>query len=258
MKPWDLLETSMLFLGIDLGWQSQPSGLCCLRWTAAGLDLVALDRLADPAAVLAWVDGWLPAHTMGGIAVDAPTLIPNQTGMRVCDRLAHRHFGRYHAGCYPANRNLPFAERTLAFGRSLEERGFAHAPQIQPQQPQRFQIEMFPHPAMVRLFRLPRILKYKKGRIADRQVALTQLRHCLLTHLPAHDPPLHLTEALLPSVPTTGATLKALEDQLDSVICAYAAAYWWHWGAARNQVLGTAETGYIVIPDPDSAAQSLS
>jgi predicted RNase H-like nuclease len=31
-----------------------------------------------------------------------PTLIPNATGMRLPDKLTHKHFRRYHAECYPA------------------------------------------------------------------------------------------------------------------------------------------------------------
>ena len=46
----------------------------------------------------------------------------------------------------------------------------------------------------------------------------------------------------------TGAQLKAIEDKLDSLICAYIGAYWWYWGTKRNLVLGDRTTGYIVIP----------
>jgi len=46
----------------------------------------------------------------------------------------------------------------------------------------------------------------------------------------------------------TGTTLKAVEDQLDSLICAYIGAYWWYWGEPRNQVLGDRASGYIIVP----------
>ncbi len=238
----------MKFLGIDLGWRSQPSGLCCLEWRSPQLQLLALDRLDAIDDVLAWVDRQIGPQQPAGIAVDAPTLIPNETGMRLCDRLTHKHFGRYHAGCYPANLGSPFAERTVNFGLSLEQRGFIHAPTIQPQQPQRYQIEVFPHPATIHLFGLPRILKYKKGRLADRRVELQKLRHYLLTVLPSLEPALPLAESQLPEIPLGGTALKQVEDQLDSLICAYVAAYWWYWGLERNLVLGDRTTGYIVIP----------
>jgi len=52
----------------------------------------------------------------------------------------------------------------------------------------------------------------------------------------------------LPDIPTSIATLKALEDQLDALLCAYIGAHWWYWGIERNLVLGDRTTGYIVIP----------
>jgi predicted RNase H-like nuclease len=251
----------MKFLGVDLGWQSQPSGLCCLSWQQQKLRLLHLNRLADIPDVLACIDTWVGTGESAIIAVDAPTLIANPTGMRLADRLAHKHFGRYHAGCYPANLNRPFAQRTVEFGLSLEARGFVHAPMITPKQPGRHQIEVFPHPAIVHLFGLNQILKYKKGRLAERRAELIRYRNYILTVLPTLEPQLdflNLTDTLeallLFDVPQTGVALKALEDQLDSLICAYVAAHWWYWGQERNWVLG-AETpevccveGYIVVP----------
>lgn len=242
---------STKFLGIDLGWQSGASGLCCLSWREGQLRLLDLSRLDAIADILAWVDGWVPEPESGVIAVDAPTLISNPTGMRLPDRLAHKYFGRYDAGCYPANLARPFAERTVGFGRSLEARGFVHAPDLQPQQSGRYQIEVFPHPATVRLFRLQRILKYKKGKLAHRRLELGKLRQHLLQDLPALEPPLIFSEdTTLPEIPDKGTELKAVEDRLDSLTCAYVAAHWWYWGRDRNQVLGDRANGYIIIPDP--------
>jgi predicted RNase H-like nuclease len=239
------------FLGIDFGWRSQPSGLCALHWQDGALHLGDLRRVEVLPEIFAWVDEQMPEGVTGGIAVDAPTLIPNETGMRLCDRLAHRYFGKYHAGCYPANLGSPFAERTLALGRGLEDRGFAHAPRLEAKQPGRFQVEVFPHPAMIHLFKLDRIIKYKKGKVAERRSELSRLRQCILTHLPVHNPSLMLPADALPVVPQRGIDLKHLEDRLDSLICAYVAAHWWAWGDARNQVLGDETTGYIIVPDPE-------
>jgi predicted RNase H-like nuclease len=49
-------------------------------------------------------------------------------------------------------------------------------------------------------------------------------------------------------MPLKGTPLKALEDQLDSLICAYVAAHWWYWGAERNMSLGNLTEGYIIVP----------
>ncbi|MBC1219499.1 DUF429 domain-containing protein [Nostoc sp. UCD121] len=241
----------MKFIGIDLGWRSQPSGLCCLEWIDGQLQLLDLDRKEAIADILTWIDRSVQPDEPAIIAVDAPTLIPNATGSRLPDKLSHKYFGKYHAGCYPANQNLPFSDRTINFGLELESRGFAHAPTIEPQKLSRYQIEVFPHPAIVNLFNLERILKYKKGRLIERRLELIKLQNYLLDILPSLSPPLRSLRlcGLFPlEIPTTGAALKATEDKLDSLICAYVAAYWWYWGEQRNLVLGDRTTGYIIIP----------
>lgn len=249
----------MRFIGVDLGWQSGASGLCCLALdgnssrNSTSLVLKALDRQATVEEVLLWIDEMAPADEPAVVAVDAPTLIPNETGMRVPDRLAHKHFGKYHAGCYPANLGRPFAARLVKFGRDLEARGFVHAPTIEAKKIGRYQVEVFPHPAMVQLFNLPKILKYKKGRLAERRIGLGELRSHILTQLPQQYPPLRIND--LPAIPEKGKDLKALEDKLDSIICAYVAAHWWIWGSDRNYVLGNLQDGYIVVPCPPNAPE---
>jgi predicted RNase H-like nuclease len=95
----------MKFIGIDLGWISGASGLCCLNWHNNSLHILDLTIEIEIQAILAWLDDWTKTTEPALIAVDAPTLIPNQTGMRLPDKLTHKYFGRYHAGCYPANLN---------------------------------------------------------------------------------------------------------------------------------------------------------
>ncbi len=238
----------MRFLGIDLGWQTGPTGVCCLQLKADHLSLLALDRLATHGDVLTWIRHQAPASAM--VAVDAPTIIPNPTGMRQPDRLAHKYFGKYHAGCYPANQASAFAPKLLAFSQALTDQGFDHAPTLTPQRPGRYQIEFFPHPATVHLFGLDRIIKYKKGPIAQRRQELARLRSLMLHHLPKHTPHLAIAMEDLPPIPERGPALKAVEDQLDSILCAYGAAHWWYWAHQRNQVLGSLAAGYIIVPAP--------
>ena len=242
----------MKFIGVDFGWSSGASGLCCLEWKNNSLEIVDLRTLLKIEDILAWIDCWTSASLPALIAVDAPTIITNQTGMRLCDKLTHKHFGRYHAGCYPANLGLKFAPRTTGFGKSLLAKNFHHAPTIKPQQLGRYQIEVFPHPATINLFGLKKILKYKKGRLAHRQQELSKLRSYITKVLPNLEPALSLDS--LNEIPEiaqkqTGKELKAIEDLLDSLLCAYVAAHWWYWGESeqKNLVLGNLETGYIII-----------
>ena len=242
----------MKFIGVDLGWKTGESGLCFLEWNNSQLQVIDITRRLSLAEILDWIENHVSSEEGAMIAVDAPLLIPNATGTRLCDRLTHKYFGRYHAGCYPANLGRPFAERTVRFGKNLETRGFNHAPSLEAQKIGRYQIEVFPHPAMIHLFQLSRILKYKKGNLAEKKTELQRLRHYIQTILPNLTPALDLTDFPLLSLTLslTGKQLKAIEDQLDSLICAYIGAYWWYWGTEKNWVLGDRETGYIVVPSP--------
>ncbi|NEQ96547.1 MAG: DUF429 domain-containing protein [Cyanothece sp. SIO2G6] len=244
----------MKCFGIDLGWSSGASGLACLTWLNGQIAGIEFAHLMELEQIFSWIDQRLEPSESAVVAVDAPTLIPNQTGMRLCDRLAHQYLGKYHAGCYPANRNRPFAQRTLAVGLQLEQRGFVHHPHLNQQTPKgRYQLEVFPHAAMLHLFQLDQILKYKKGRLAERRPELVRFRQFILDVFPQLQPPFAPNmqwAALLPAIPDKGREMKAVEDQLDSLICAYTAVHWWYWGLKRNWVLGDRTTGYIVVPTP--------
>lgn len=72
----------MKFLGIDLGWTSGESGLCCLVWDNQQLQILEIDRKQDVNDqdvnyILTWVDLWLPKSDPGAIAVQGSST--NQT-----------------------------------------------------------------------------------------------------------------------------------------------------------------------------------
>lgn len=246
----------MKFIGIDLGWVSGASGLCCLEWTGSRLQLLQLNCIQELELIWLWLERWVAESESAVVAVDAPTIIPNTVGMRTPDKLTQKYFSRFHAGCYPANLNRPFAQRTIQVGKQLEAYGFQHAPTIEPQRPGRYQIEVFPHPAMIHLFKLQQILKYKKGTIAVRRPQLSKLRRLIKAVLPSLEPSLNLERYNYQWTKTAigqkigGKQMKIIEDQLDSLICAYVAAYWWYWGTERNWVLGDRAQGYIIVPAP--------
>ena len=231
------------FLGVDLGWYGKPTGLASIEATRSGLRLRNVVRLQPVDEILDWIQ--LEAgNGTSMIAVDAPLVIRNATGIRPAERDLNRDFRKFHAGCHAANLGRPFAQNVTRFSRRLEALGFLHGASITPRQPGRFQIEVHPHAASVSLFELDRIVKYKRGRRDEKAKELRRLRRLMLTHLPELDPPLSLR---LPSVPATGNT-KPVEDQIDAVLCAYIGAHWWRWAARKNRLYGSAADGYIVVP----------
>lgn len=225
------------FIGVDLGWYGKPSGLASLDWRGGRLVQTKIARLHAVEEILNWIDSEAGANAVVG--VDAPLVIPNATGIRPAERELNRDFRRFHAGCHAANLGRPFAQYVTAFSCLLRERGFLHGTTIKRREAGRFQIEVHPHSAMVALFGLDRIVKYKKGRRQERSKELARLRQLILS-LPDLD-------VDLPEIPAIG-NLKPVEDMIDAVLCAYIAANWWRWSRTQNRVYGTAEEGYIVVP----------
>jgi len=230
------------FLGIDLGWYGKPTGVARLALCGSVLETLQVDRIEGAAAVIEWIEA--AAGTDCVVAVDAPLVIRNASGIRLAERELNKEFRRYDAGCHAANLGRPFAANVTGFSARLEELGFGQGAFEAARAAGRFQIEVHPHAATIRLFGLEQIVKYKRGLRAERARELGRLRRLMVQRLPALDPP---CLPRLPAVPRSG-PLKPAEDQIDAVICAYIAAHWWHWGSARNMVYGDADTGSIVVP----------
>jgi predicted RNase H-like nuclease len=113
-------------------------------------------------------------------------------------------------------------------------------------QPPRLAAEVYPHPAMVRLFRLPRIIKYKKGPVAARRLEFRRLQRLIAALLATEFPFLALdadTPALL-AAPWT----KPVEDRTDALFCALIALWHVHYAGTRSEIIGDLATGFILLP----------
>jgi predicted RNase H-like nuclease len=227
------------------------TGLCALN-TDGIMDSTRLRTLHD-------IVDWVKPFTEGDciVAIDAPLIVGNRTGCRPCERLISRCFGRYHASAHSSNLgNRSF--RTGGRARELAERlELDTDPHFGPGTRVRRAIEVYPHTALVALFDLPLILKYKskRGRTAAARQIEFALFVSLLESLSAVEPAMDvrmckqwpgLVREL--ATATTGAALDRAEDELDGYVCAYIGLYYWTYGVERCRVLGDAESGYIVTP----------
>jgi predicted RNase H-like nuclease len=240
------------FIGIDLAWKSEhyPTGATVLRESVDG---AVLADVAPPLRSLHAVMEYVRAHETRPcvIAIDAPLIIPNATGQRACERLVGQRYGARHASCHTSNRTLYPDAASVRLAHALAERGFAHAPEHQ-QTTTAVMLEVYPHAAMVALYDLPQIVKYKKGRIVDRRTGVRRLQQ-LLGLLTIQDPPLVANDALeellgRPVAALAGQALKDYEDSLDALICAYIAYHYWTWGGKRTEMFGDVSSGYIANP----------
>ena len=210
--------------------------------------MTQFDCLTEPDDIIQWADD--TAGNNAVIGIDAPTVVPayapNAVAMRSADQLALSLYGKYRARPAPTNLAPAFRQRTTALSSSLAKLRFQHGDRLTPQSQGRHQIEVHPAAAAVQLFMLARVIRYRRGTLGERREGLRLLRGLMLDHFPRLFPRLDLTG--LPEIPAAGPAVKAMEDRLDSLMSAYVAAHWWYWGRQRNDVLGDAINGYIVVP----------
>lgn len=246
----------MICIGLDLAWSPRN------RTGAAILEdhtLVAYSGvLGSNADIFAFVAPYLQDGGPAVIAVDAPLRVPNETGRRHCDQALSAEWRRFEAGALPSNRRL------LAFAGEVrgetmvahfaQVHGFVESAPIPHQGQGRYICEIFPHPAHVHFFKLPKTLKYKArgNRTHDQRLAEFARYQQLLTTLQHATPPLHGATDLLATDLTKlrGQALKAHEDTLDAVTCAYTASYLWHHGPMFTRVYGSVAEGHILTPLP--------
>jgi predicted RNase H-like nuclease len=252
---------SMRFVGVDLAWgPNGGTGICVA--SAGKVIRSSLVRSDDE------IISWLKPHVAGPciVAVDAPLIVRNANGRRDCERLISHCFWRYHAGAHSSNLSLAAFRNGVRAERIAQALDLDVDPYFAPRAAVRRVIEVYPHPAIVTLFGLERILKYKakrrRGVEARREefIALLSGLEGLRVADPAFDvtasprwPSLHTGIATTSS----GAELDRLEDELDAYVCAYVAVYYWTHGSARCRVVGDTGSGYIVTPVTEEIARCL-
>jgi predicted RNase H-like nuclease len=175
--------------------------------------------------------------------------VKNTTGQRACETEVAGAFGRYHASCHTTNQGRPYWKAGPDLVKALSNIGFTHDFSMEGarRRPGRWLFEVYPHPSMVRLFGLDRIIQYKKGTVAEKQAGLVRLRGYLGKLKGLHSNA-RLREMLGRDLDALkGEALKRYEDTLDALFCAYLAWCCWKWGQEKNEMFGTLEEGYIVV-----------
>lgn len=235
--------------GVDSAWvmDKHSSALAIGDLDVTGLRVTELDPAIRGRDVL--VNRLLSIEELVGVAIDGPLIINNPTGKRPGEVQVSRVYGSRGAGTHAANLNLYPNADTVRLSEALQANGFAHAASRG-----KFQIECYPHPALIECFGLSRRLAYKRKRGINvdqqrsGQVVLAELIGSL-----QHSPVLpmrvssQLSEWLCPERIRSkrGQALKVHEDALDSLVCIYIAAL---FASGRPLVFGDCTNGYIYVP----------
>jgi len=236
----------MVLAGVDLAWQSEknPSAIATGKIEN---NVLTVDKI-EPAVygidsvlgLLKEIDGLM------GISIDAPLIINNTSGQRKCETEIGRTYGSRGASCHTSNTKLYPDAKSVFLSTEMLAAGFNHL------QGERWQIECYPHPAIIEIFGLNERLKYKKGKVADKragQKILASLlrklsRSNVLRLTISDDLDRILDESNIDSL--RGQALKSNEDALDSVVCLYIAGLYAteHGG----KVFGDSSSGYVWVP----------
>ena len=157
----------MYFVGLDLAWgEKNHTGVAVID---PGGRLLHVGSAQDDASIDAAIAPYVSDECL--VAIDAPLIVPNAEGRRIAEIELGKDFMRFDAGPHSANKANPLFDppRGAALCARLDL-------DMDPEsRAERRAIEVFPHPATVVLFRLPKILKYKKGEVEDRRRELLQL-----------------------------------------------------------------------------------
>lgn len=237
----------VILAGVDLAWigKNNPS--------AVSLGVLDANTLIVTACLPAIrgidaVEDLLHDAKPSGVAVDAPLIIRNTDGARAGELALSRAYGKMKAGCYPSNlTRFPDAD-SVRLANWLETKGYTHLGHPQ----EKWQIECYPHPALIEIFGLPERLAYKKGDLQTRRIGQANLAN-LIRELEQTE----LVRLVIPQALQTvtdperiqqlsGQALKSNEDALDSLVCLYIAALYQR--QAKGQVFGDLADGYVWVP----------
>ena len=234
---------------VDAAWTiTQPSGVALVaeaydgwrlvevqpsyqRFTAAAYGQPAESRprgcLADVPALLAACE-ILHFSGVDLVAVDMPLSLAPITARRYSDNQVSKAYGARHCSTHTPNVTRP-GKISDDFTASFAAAGY---PLATLECPKRALVEVYPHPALVELALAGRRLPYKLSKIGSYWPALTSKDRktrlfaewgriiALLDHEIAG-----VASALpLPPVSAAMADLKAYEDQIDAVVCAWVGA----------------------------------
>jgi predicted RNase H-like nuclease len=240
------------YVGVDLAWgERNRTGLAVLDHVGRLLESVTV-RTDDE--IVRFV-GQHPTDTLVA-AVDAPLVVPNDTGQRPCEAAVGALFGRFGAGAYPANRSRADFAPEPRGARLAARLGWEMDPTVRPAAGRRVCVEVYTHPGMVSLFRLDHVIPYKvkhRRDLLSLKTSYARLLHHIETTcgrvLALPDSPRWRDLRAAAADASRKSDLERIEDEVDAIFCAYLA---WLWATNPDQMIvhGDFATGYIVTPAP--------
>ncbi len=254
----------MFFVGIDLAWSPRNgTGLAIVEGNKKEAKVVFNDVIQTDEDIIQHIQDKVK-NSKALIAIDAPLIVPNEEGRRVAEAVVGQLFRKYHAGAHPSNRKRLSQWSGTIRGEELVKKliiaGFDHNPEIKKFEATRKCFEVYPHPSMVVLFNLKKILQYKAKPKRTHEFLCDMFKQYQqhLRALKKSKPAFHIPEVMLKQdvAKLKGKALKRYEDKLDAIFCAYISYYVWSQ-PDKCAVLGSMQEGYILTPIFDHMKEQL-
>ena len=240
----------VLLIGVDLAWgEKKHDGVCFLESTGSRGKVLGFGYPQGDRELMKLLGETSQNYQTVFATVDAPIVCPNRTGTRPVDRLTHRMFHRQHAACHPANTSR--CPRPTRVARLLARKGFSMGWKIG--KVKKTAAEVYPHPAMVRMFGLPRIIKYKKGSVVERRKEFRRLQGLMRKLMKRRFPGLTLNQETRNLLRQKWS--KPVEDRTDALFCALIGMWHSMHRGKRSEVIGDLKTGFILLPEEGAARE---
>jgi predicted RNase H-like nuclease len=224
---WNSRTVKVLLIGVDLAWgDKMHDGVCFLEFERNQGKVLGFGYPHGDRELLELVEKRGQGYERIFMTVDAPL------------------------ACHPANTTR--CPRPTRVARLLARKGFLLGWEVG--KAKKTASEVYPHPAMVRLFGLPRIIKYKRGRVAERRREFRRLQGLLRKMMRQKFPGLEINQETRKLLRKKWS--KPVEDRTDALFCALIGVWHWMHRGKRSEVIGDRKTGFILLPEEGAAKET--
>lgn len=254
------IDHDTLFVGVDLAWAegsaarvAYESGVVCINGTGRVIDAGWTVGVAE---TVQRIQTLTAEASRAVVFVDAPLVVTNESGQRLCERQVGRRYGKWLISANSTNKrtkrsagvtllaeleNLDWTYDSGHEGRPSADRVVSECyPWTTIVGAEELGYDDPPHrPAYKRRPRGMKVAEFRPSRATNCDELLQRI-----AALVKADPPLNLhshsetRDLLMTGSPLEDAPYKKREDLLDAALCAWTASLWTRWGTQRCQVLG--------------------
>ena len=215
-----LYTLNSIYIGIDLAWgEKNLSGFCVLEDSTKKLKILDIKLIKSIDDIIGEVKKYTDKKVYVG--VDAPLVVPNETGNREIEKNFNKDFAKYKISMLPANRKLltkysPKIRSEELFNK-LSDIGFKRD-----YKSSKVVFEVYTHSTIAMCFNNHKILPYKRKKGRDIAFVKEQLGIYKKYLKTVASPHTILKEDISLF---KGQKLKDYEDKLDAITCAYCMKY---------------------------------